>query len=67
MKQRGQLEDLRKMYCHDILTNALNEKRDKVIKKAREYLTSQNKKGMFNATRRWKNGGMKSSAGRKKK
>ncbi|XP_017250717.2 uncharacterized protein LOC108221347 [Daucus carota subsp. sativus] len=67
VKQRGQLEDLRKMYCHDILTNALNEKRDKVIKKAQEYLTSQKKKGMFNATRRWKNGGMKSSAGRKKK
>lgn len=38
VKQRGQLIDLRKMYCHDILASTLNAHREKMIKRARDYM-----------------------------
>ncbi|KAK1396116.1 hypothetical protein POM88_005979 [Heracleum sosnowskyi] len=38
VKQRGQLVDLCRMYCHDILGNALNANREKVIKRATDYM-----------------------------
>ncbi|KAL8089075.1 hypothetical protein AgCh_038733 [Apium graveolens] len=46
VKQRGQVADLRKMYCNDILGSSLNVNREKVIKKAWDYMEAKQIKGM---------------------
>lgn len=53
-KQRGQIFDLRRMYCHEILTSSINENRDKVVKKAWDYMTDQKRKKMLGASERGK-------------